>query len=152
METTNDLLKLDPNHQRAVDNKYMYETEISEMIEEPTSTPNENHTSNYHHDEIHNAYHKLCRGELVPDPKILAQLKCRYVMDKSPFLKISPIKLEEVSLNPHVVVYHDVIYDREIELIKQMAKPRVHSFFFTNIFSKIKKTIFFVYSSNELVL
>lgn len=69
-------------------------------------------------------YEKLCRGEISPDPDLLAQLKCRYVANK-PFLKIAPLKLEVANLSPYIVLYHDVMYDNEIELIKQMAKPRV---------------------------
>lgn len=58
----------------------------------------------------------------------MAELKCRYITENSPFLKIAPLKLEEASLKPYIVVYHDV-YDKEIEFIKQTAKPRVsHSF------------------------
>lgn len=59
----------------------------------------------------------------------MAELKCRYITENSPFLKIAPLKLEEASLKPYIVVYHDVMYDKEIEFIEQTAKPRVsHSF------------------------
>lgn len=66
-----------------------------------------------------------CRGELFQSPKELAKLTCRYVNNITPFLKIAPLKLEEASMKPYIVVYHDVMYDSEIEVIKAMAKPRV---------------------------
>lgn len=66
-----------------------------------------------------------CRGELFQSPKEAAKLKCRYVYNKSSFIKIAPLKMEEASLKPYIVVYHDVLYDSEIEVIKTMAKPRV---------------------------
>lgn len=39
-------------------------------------------------------------------------------------MKIAPLKLEEANLKPYIVVYHDVISDAEIELVKRLAKPR----------------------------
>lgn len=67
----------------------------------------------------------LCRNAIGRTPAELAPLRCRYVTNKSAFLKIAPLKLEEAHLKPYIVVYHDVLYDNEIELIKSMAKPRV---------------------------
>lgn len=41
---------------------------------------------------------------------------------------MGPIKLEELSLDPYIVTYHDVLYDVEIEYLKQESKPRVRTF------------------------
>lgn len=70
-------------------------------------------------------YEMLCRNEIGQTPQQIAKLKCRYVTNKSPFLKIAPLKLEEANLQPYIVVYHDVMYDNEIELVKHLARPRV---------------------------
>ncbi len=70
-------------------------------------------------------YEKACRGELSPTEEVKAKLKCRYVTNNVPFLKIAPLKLEEAYLDPYIVVYHDVMYDNEIETIKKLAKPKV---------------------------
>lgn len=67
----------------------------------------------------------MCRKELVTTPKASAPLRCRYMTNNSPFLKIAPLKLEEASLDPYIVVYHDVLYDAEIEKIKEFSMPRV---------------------------
>lgn len=65
-------------------------------------------------------------------PKVEARLRCRYFTNNNnPYLILGPIKEEEAYLNPRLVVYHDVISDREIETVKQLAQPRV-------IFSKSK--------------
>lgn len=66
----------------------------------------------------------MCRGELKPTPAELRPLRCRYVNNNVPFLRIAPLKLEEAYLDPYIVVYHDAMYDSEIELIKKMARPR----------------------------
>lgn len=68
----------------------------------------------------------LCRNEIRLTPVELAKLRCRYVTNNSAFLKIAPLKLEEAYLKPYIVIYHDVMYDDEIDLIKKMAKPRVN--------------------------
>ena len=70
-------------------------------------------------------YELLCRGDIKPSPAQLAPLRCRYINNNSAFLKIAPLKIEEANLNPYIVVFHDIMYDSEIELIKKLAKPRV---------------------------
>lgn len=92
-------------------------------------------------------YLKLCRGESTQDPIIFAQLKCRYLMKNSAFLRIAPIKAEELNLKPYVVLFHDVIYDEEIEEIKQMAKPKVIAAHFAGILSN--KDFYYACSLND---
>lgn len=70
-------------------------------------------------------YEMLCRGEVSIPREVEKNLKCRYVDRGIPFLKIAPLKEEEAYLDPRIVVYHNVIYDEEIETIKRMAQPRV---------------------------
>lgn len=71
-------------------------------------------------------YEMLCRNEIRLTPAELSKLRCKYVTNNSPFLTIAPLKLEEAYLKPYIVIYHDVIYDSEIDVVKTMAKPRVH--------------------------
>lgn len=68
---------------------------------------------------------QLCRKEVELAPVQQAPLRCRYETKNSSFLKIAPLKLEEVWLNPLIVVYHDVINDSEIEIIKKLVHERV---------------------------
>jgi hypothetical protein len=70
-------------------------------------------------------YEMLCRGEIPMPLSLQKDLRCRYVDRGIPFLKIAPFKEEEAYLDPRIVIYHDVIYDEEIETIKRMAQPRV---------------------------
>lgn len=69
-------------------------------------------------------YELACRGELKPTDAHLSTLYCSYVNNNVPFLLIAPLKLEQVSHDPYIVVYHEVMYDSEIEIMKRMAKPR----------------------------
>lgn len=70
-------------------------------------------------------YEAVCRGTAKASPRQMAPFRCRFVTNKSPFLKIAPLKLEEISLDPYIVLYHDVMYDAEIDVIKSMSKSKV---------------------------
>lgn len=146
LKLTNELLELLPTHERANGNKVFYEKELAREDElkadkmlrgddgSPDFDQNLDPNAEKPYTSVYNTYERrtyeqLCRNEIGPEPQVLARLKCRFVTNKSAFLKIAPLKLEEASLTPYIVIYHDVLYDQEIELIKQMAKPRVSRYF-----------------------
>ncbi|XP_016955325.1 prolyl 4-hydroxylase subunit alpha-1 [Drosophila biarmipes] len=52
---------------------------------------------------------------------------CHYERGTSAFLKMAPLKVETLSLNPHIVIYHDVIYDSEISRLKNISLPSLKS-------------------------
>lgn len=141
LDMTNELLQLSPNHERAVGNKIYYERELarnsdessdrklrgddgSPELEKSVADAVNSFGRHLHDTPERQLYESLCRNEVKPDPKQQAKLHCRYVTNTSPFLKIAPLKLEEANLKPYIVLYHDVMYDNEIEVLKQMAKPR----------------------------
>lgn len=79
-------------------------------------------------------YEMLCRGEVTLPVEEASQLRCMYVNNNIPFLKIAPFKVEEAYLKPKIVIFHDVLYDTEMETIKKMAQPRVSLFtYFTHL-------------------
>lgn len=71
-------------------------------------------------------YGKLCRNETRPTNQQLAPLRCRYVNNNNPFLKLAPFKMEEYSLDPYVVVYLDVLNEFEIEYLQWVSQPLVN--------------------------
>ncbi|XP_055616103.1 prolyl 4-hydroxylase subunit alpha-1-like [Toxorhynchites rutilus septentrionalis] len=136
---TNELLELVPDHERAVGNKVYYEKELekdarqkalrgddgSPDVPVDTSTNiNKGANPSVYDSSERKLYEQLCRGEVNRTAADMSVLKCRYVTNKSPFLKIAPLKLEEANLRPYIVIYHDVMADAEIELVKRLAKPR----------------------------
>lgn len=137
---TNELLELVPDHERAVGNKVYYEKELEKEAKQKalrgddgsvdvpvdTTTKIRTSTSNPHvyDSSERKLYEQLCRGEAERSVAETSKLKCRYVTNKSPFLKIAPLKLEEANLKPYIVIYHDVISEAEMELVKRLAKPR----------------------------
>ncbi len=40
-------------------------------------------------------------------------------------MTIAPIKEEEVHLNPRIVIFYDVITDKETQLVKELDSTRV---------------------------
>ncbi|EDW29561.1 GL22882 [Drosophila persimilis] len=60
------------------------------------------------------AYEIGCRG-LFPKR---TNLVCRYNFTTTPFLRLAPLKMEEVNHDPYIVMYHEVLSDREIEEMK----------------------------------
>lgn len=68
-----------------------------------------------------NRYRKTCSGSITLPLKEQSKLKCYYIFGK--ITKIRPFKVEDVKLKPHIIQFHDVIYDIEIEELKKLARP-----------------------------
>ncbi|XP_058444730.1 prolyl 4-hydroxylase subunit alpha-1-like [Malaya genurostris] len=136
---TNELLELVPNHERAVGNKAYYEKELQKEASQkalrgddgsedvPVDTTIQFRTDsgpNVYDSSERKLYEQLCRGEANRSVADTSRLTCRYVTNKSAFLRIAPLKLEEAHLKPYIVIYHDVMSDKEIDVMKRLAKPR----------------------------
>ncbi|XP_043655494.1 prolyl 4-hydroxylase subunit alpha-2 [Drosophila teissieri] len=75
--------------------------------------------------ESGDSFNQLCRsvsrrqtGESKP-----SKLHCRYNTTTTPFLRLAPLRMEELSLHPYVVLYHNVLSDPEIEKLQLMSEP-----------------------------
>ncbi|KAF2894498.1 hypothetical protein ILUMI_11698 [Ignelater luminosus] len=68
-------------------------------------------------------YKELCRGEIMQNQSD-NNLKCRYFHNNKPYLYIGPLKLEELHAGLPVYMYHDVLYDKEIEEIQELLKKQ----------------------------
>lgn len=139
LDMTNELLELAPEHQRARGNKHYYERELLKLNQKSRlrgddgsdDVPVDNSLDFRYFNNPYNydlperkLYELACRGELKPPESVISKLTCRYTDNNVPFLKIAPLKIEQIYHDPYIVVYHDVMYDSEIEVIKKMAKPR----------------------------
>ncbi|XP_065089085.1 prolyl 4-hydroxylase subunit alpha-1-like [Ochlerotatus camptorhynchus] len=117
-----DLLEMKPDHENAFRHKVFYEELIQHGQDRKfniNSIPN-NDPANI----ILNSYRKLCRGEVQRNASETSNLKCRYVTSGSAFTRLAPLKLEEVHILPRIVLYHNVLSDNEIQVLKRIAKPR----------------------------
>ncbi|XP_043662316.1 prolyl 4-hydroxylase subunit alpha-2 isoform X2 [Drosophila teissieri] len=62
-----------------------------------------------------------CRGKFPPGP----QLVCRYNSTTTPFMRIAPLKEEEISRDPLIWLYYDVIYDSEIAQLTNLTREEM---------------------------
>lgn len=65
------------------------------------------------------AYERGCRGQYPQNYK----LHCVYNNTNSAFLRLAPLKMELISLDPYLVLYHDVITPSEISELQRLAVP-----------------------------
>lgn len=138
LKLTDELLLERPNHQRAQGNKVYYEEALStqeaarrgedrdslgEEAVEKGYTVTENTLVNDAYHRERRSYERLCRGEGGLPPKVSSKLHCFYQNGPSDYLKIGPVKTELAHINPTIYIYHDVLNDDEIAVIKELATP-----------------------------
>ena len=130
LKLTNQMLDLEPDHVKGLKNKKYYEN----LLEKGEGDlGNEDDTVNVIEERLRRDkaggeemvhYEQLCRGEEFITEHQRSQLICTYNFGKHNFLKIGPLKEEEVYLNPRIVLFHDFLTSGEISTIKSMATPR----------------------------
>ena len=138
LKLTNQMLLMDPDHPRGWGNKQYYEETLAKKgatyqkrgedglgdADEAVNILKERkkREDDLGQERVH--YEQLCRGEEFVSEELRSKMYCRYNFGKHNFLKIGPLKEEEVYLNPRIVLYHDFLTESEINTIKNMATPR----------------------------
>lgn len=123
LRLTEQLLQIEPDHPRAAGNVVHYERMINDrkgedgMQSDQTFAVKEKRSVSWEKDQ----YESLCRGE---HQTIQPQAKCSYVHFYNPYLYIGPIKQEIAHITPNIYIFHDVIFDSEIKIVQDLAKPR----------------------------
>ncbi|XP_065087102.1 prolyl 4-hydroxylase subunit alpha-1-like [Ochlerotatus camptorhynchus] len=115
LKVTNQMLKLDSKHEGTLKKLKVIEhwlEHVETVGPKPKTLP-----------ANRGLYEPLCRGEYQPSPINLSKLRCRYESSKTPFIRIAPFKMEEASLDPLIVIYHDAISDKEVDKIIDLTKP-----------------------------
>ncbi|CAH2076657.1 unnamed protein product, partial [Iphiclides podalirius] len=133
LEWTKKLLALDPEHPRARGNVPHFQRTIQEKEARlrrkrrgdlGDEDEDENPPPLSYLAKERKVYESLCRGEMEIPSEMKKKLKCSYLTENHPFLKLAPIKMEQMYIEPDVVVFHEVMSDEEIEHLKDMARPR----------------------------
>ncbi|CAL4125166.1 unnamed protein product, partial [Meganyctiphanes norvegica] len=70
-------------------------------------------------------YFQLCRGDNHMTAEERSRLRCHYNNRGDPWLVLQPVKYEELHYNPEMYLFHEVIQDTEIEVIKIKAKEKL---------------------------
>lgn len=65
-----------------------------------------------------------CRGrrDLLP---VTSTLRCSYQASNTPFLRLAPLKMEQLSHDPYLVLYHDVLHARERNDLLLLSRPHL---------------------------
>ncbi|CAL2040601.1 unnamed protein product [Caenorhabditis brenneri] len=125
LSLTKRLAKIAPNHPRAKGNVKWYEDMLQGKDMVGDLPPIVNKRVEFDGIVERDAYEALCRGEIPPvEEKWKNKLRCYLKRDK-PFLKIAPIKVEILRYDPLAVLFKNVISDSEIEVIKELASPKL---------------------------
>ncbi|XP_055351631.1 prolyl 4-hydroxylase subunit alpha-1-like [Paramacrobiotus metropolitanus] len=130
---TRDILDVQPSHERAQNNLWHYNQEMA-LLNSGRKKGDDGNTvatkkqliekkSDKWADE-RRTYEILCRGEKQFKPSVDKHLNCFFTAN-DPYLFVQPVKSELVHKDPDVIIYHDVISDREIGVIKSLAVPRL---------------------------
>ncbi|XP_051969033.1 prolyl 4-hydroxylase subunit alpha-1a isoform X2 [Xyrauchen texanus] len=135
LDYTMRLLTMDPEHQRALGNlKYFdYQLAKQKKAEREQSAKEESKNKQQKDSERKEylpekrKYEQLCRGEgLRMSPRRQRRLFCRYYNNnRHPFYMLGPVKQEDEWDRPRIVRYYNVITEKEMEKIKELAKPRL---------------------------
>ncbi|XP_072446517.1 prolyl 4-hydroxylase subunit alpha-2-like isoform X1 [Chiloscyllium punctatum] len=136
IDLTNRLIAVDPTHLRAQSNLHYFKNILHEEGQSDQRT-NEDFYQSQSKEEVYrrpetylseiDSYESLCRGEGIKmTNRRRGRLFCRYHNNNNhPRLIIAPIKEEDEWDSPHIVRYHEMLSDAEIEKIKELAKPRL---------------------------
>lgn len=135
LDFTKRLLELDPSHQRANGNLKYFEYQLSKQKklkddddeQETQRMRKENRGRRDDYLPEREQYEKLCRGEGVRmTPRRQSRLFCRYFDNgRHPRFVIGPLKQEDEWDSPHIIRYHDVVSNSDMEKVKELAKPRL---------------------------
>nr|CAD2168879.1 unnamed protein product [Meloidogyne enterolobii] len=119
------LIELDPLYPNATNNSKLYEQELlaNGVNEEDfrLNIPPLNNT------RIVSVYEELCRGENEINVTEISKLYCYYKMDR-PFLRLAPIKVEIIRFEPLAVIFRNIVYDEEIEIMQNISLPKLQRF------------------------
>lgn len=63
----------------------------------------------------------------VQGQEVLSKLKCWYEDHNQPYFRFMPIPVEQLSLDPVLLTFHNLLSDKEIEVLKELSKPLVNS-------------------------
>ncbi|KAI5706758.1 hypothetical protein M8J76_008825 [Diaphorina citri] len=71
-------------------------------------------------------YQQLCQGKGERSIKLLSTLKCYYLRHgRSLYLLIAPAKVEQLNVDPEILLFHDILTDNQIERITHAAVPHM---------------------------
>ena len=98
--------------------KLLHEKKFEKMVE---LVPLFN--TSFEFSKVRDNFFVLCKDGAIStrDPNLDSKLFCRYQHHFDPYLRLAPFKMEEVNIDPFVVVFYEIISDTEIAKLKKRA-------------------------------
>ncbi|XP_075993312.1 prolyl 4-hydroxylase subunit alpha-1b isoform X1 [Genypterus blacodes] len=153
LEYTKMLLALDSEHQRATGNLKYFEFQLEKQRKadaesgkvrgkRETGQTKPKKKSNNQQLPERKMYEMLCRGQgLKMTPRRQSRLFCRYYDNNhNPQYVLAPVKQEDEWDRPYIVRFLDIISDKEIEMVKKLAKPRLRRATISNPITGVLET------------
>lgn len=121
MQYTRDLLQNEPDHERAQRNLDYFSKELAEDDGKFDTAVTE-HLRDVGAEALH--YEKLCREADPLPPRQHHKLVCFYFTNRrKPRLLLRPAKVEVVYPRPKIFVFRDLLSEREMARLRELAQP-----------------------------
>ncbi|XP_056101784.1 prolyl 4-hydroxylase subunit alpha-1a isoform X3 [Rhinichthys klamathensis goyatoka] len=150
LEYTKRLLTVDPEHQRALGNLKYFDYQLAKQNKAEKEQSPKEESKKEQEKEVgkkeylpeKRKYEKLCRGEgLRMTPRRQSRLFCRYYNNnRHPFYMLGPVKQEDEWDRPRILRYHEIITEKEMEKVKELAKPRLRRATISNPITGVLET------------
>ncbi|XP_008320014.1 prolyl 4-hydroxylase subunit alpha-1b isoform X1 [Cynoglossus semilaevis] len=157
LKHTKRLLELDPEHQRASGNLKYFEFQLEKQRKaaeeesqkekvqkkrETTEKKSKPKKPAFSLIPERKKYEMLCRGEGIRmTTRRQSRLFCRYYdSNRNPHYLLSPAKQQDEWDRPYIVRYLDVISEKEMAKVKELAKPRLRRATISNPITGVLET------------
>ncbi|XP_054154955.1 prolyl 4-hydroxylase subunit alpha-2-like [Oppia nitens] len=117
--------------QNKTNNKVVVKTNnnlLNNTSNQLSKTPQQQTSDNFYKNvtKFYNISQQLCRGVKRLNRSVESRLKCRYLdTTNRPLLRLTRVKVEQLLDKPDIVVFHDIISDREMDVLKQLASRQM---------------------------
>lgn len=128
---TKDILDEDPTSKQAHINLGHFQAEVMQRNTNASHSTRNKLDNKKNKKDFELKYERLCRGETRKSQRQRDKLSCYYNRNR-PTQVLRPVKVETLNSDPDLYLFHDVISESEIELIKKLAKPQLKRAFVTN--------------------
>ena len=89
------------------------------LAEEETFSPSLGRDNQPH--IVSEQFNRLCRGEELRSAAVTKELRCESLHYRQPYLRLGPFKADTQSLVPHIVVFRDLVSQREMSHFRDVA-------------------------------
>ncbi|XP_075148854.1 prolyl-4-hydroxylase-alpha MP [Haematobia irritans] len=120
------IISRDPERKGLIAKKSDIQKEKDNMAKETKDNKTEKTNSESEATE-YQLYRSVCRGDhehIISEQQKL--LFCKLHTNNNPYLFLQPQKLEELSLDPYIIYVHEVLTDKQMMVVKEIAKPRMN--------------------------